>query len=213
MLEKSAGRIVVVDAVTDDDLKQIAQDYLRLKIRGHRIVAAGSAELGGQLAPLLTKRKYPVLILGGSISRNSREQIKVLTQKEEIMEFVVDLNTDIAATATQVNSFLNQENDVLLRTSHRKTGAADDPRIRRKYAKTIARIVTRVDCLKKMIIMGGETAYSVMEALGLHEFEILEEVLPGVPLCTASGLLFISKAGGFGDSRTLVKLYHYLKDR
>jgi uncharacterized protein YgbK (DUF1537 family) len=212
VLGNSIGGIAVVDASKDDDLRKIAQDYLRLKRKGYRIVAAGSAGLAGQLAPLLTRTRRPVLIISGSTTRNSQEQVKMLTEQEEVVEFVIDMNPDIATIAKDVNNFLTRGTDVLLQTTHQKMGPTTSPGIRRKYAKTIARIVGRVNCLRKMIIVGGETAHFVMETLRLHEFEVLEEVLPGAPLCSSSGLLFISKAGGFGDSRALLTLYHHLKD-
>lgn len=50
-----------------------------------------------------------------------------------------------------------------------------------------------------MLIMGGDTASAVWAAMGIDALEPLPEVLPGVAACTAGEMLFVTKAGGFGD--------------
>lgn len=50
-----------------------------------------------------------------------------------------------------------------------------------------------------MLIMGGDTASAVWKALGIDSLEPLPEVLPGVAACTGGGMLFVTKAGGFGE--------------
>lgn len=50
-----------------------------------------------------------------------------------------------------------------------------------------------------MLIMGGDTASAVWKAMGIDELDPLPEVLPGIAASTAGGILFVTKAGGFGD--------------
>jgi len=50
-----------------------------------------------------------------------------------------------------------------------------------------------------IIIMGGETAWALWRALGIHTLEVLPEVLPGIAASRAAGLVFVTKAGAFGD--------------
>lgn len=64
-----------------------------------------------------------------------------------------------------------------------------------------------------LAIFGGDTAYALMRALGIHELTPLGEVLPGVPV---SGIYFemewlpvITKAGGFGGEN----LIQFVKER
>ena len=50
-----------------------------------------------------------------------------------------------------------------------------------------------------MLIMGGDTASAVWSALCINSLEPLPEVLPGVAACIGGGMLFVTKAGGFGE--------------
>lgn len=68
-----------------------------------------------------------------------------------------------------------------------------------------------------LVVTGGETAYTVLEqigsCLGLHT-----ELLPGIVLCTVKcgpwcGLKVITKAGGFGEPETFLKLKDILMRR
>ena len=49
-----------------------------------------------------------------------------------------------------------------------------------------------------ILIMGGDTAWALWQALGIVTLEPLPEVLPGVAACRSGELLFVTKAGGFG---------------
>ena len=49
-----------------------------------------------------------------------------------------------------------------------------------------------------LIVFGGDTAFGIHSALGGIPFESLGEVAPGVPLSKSGGLLWVTKAGGFG---------------
>lgn len=50
-----------------------------------------------------------------------------------------------------------------------------------------------------MLIMGGDTAAAIWKTLGIDSLEPLPEVLPGVAACIGGGMLFVTKAGGFGE--------------
>lgn len=62
-----------------------------------------------------------------------------------------------------------------------------------------------------LIVFGGDTAYGIHRALGSLPFEPLGEVLPGVPLSMSAGLLWITKAGGFGPPDTLCNIKSQLR--
>jgi uncharacterized protein YgbK (DUF1537 family) len=68
----------------------------------------------------------------------------------------------------------------------------------------------RVGAVDTMIIFGGDTARSLMKALGIREIEPLGEALPGVPVSriihSGRPLTLITKAGGFGGPDLLPQL-------
>jgi len=67
-----------------------------------------------------------------------------------------------------------------------------------------------VGTVDTMIVFGGDTARSLMNALGIREIEPLGEALPGVPVSRiihgGRPLTLITKAGGFGGPDLLPQL-------
>ncbi|WP_146586025.1 four-carbon acid sugar kinase family protein [Puniceibacterium confluentis] len=55
---------------------------------------------------------------------------------------------------------------------------------------------------------GGETAAALLRGLDIRHLDLLDEILPGVPVarCPASGLNVITKSGGFGEATLLKQL-------
>jgi uncharacterized protein YgbK (DUF1537 family) len=68
----------------------------------------------------------------------------------------------------------------------------------------------RIELADTMIVFGGDTARSLMNALGIREIEPLGEALPGVPVSriihSGRPLTLITKAGGFGGPDLLPQL-------
>jgi uncharacterized protein YgbK (DUF1537 family) len=50
-----------------------------------------------------------------------------------------------------------------------------------------------------VIIFGGDTALALWREMGITALEPLGEILPGVAVSRASGRIFITKAGGYGQ--------------
>ncbi len=206
--------VVVVDAITNMDLKRIAASYMNLRQRRNRILIAGSAGLAQQLAPLLARPRNSVLIVCGSINKVSVNQTKRLRKRERMPDYVIGLDSDLARVTARVNKRLVSGKDLILRTALPR-GLPNKGRIEEgeRYSEKIGLVVGGLRGIGKVIILGGETAHSIMETLGIKELEVVEEVLQGIPLCTSSGFLFITKAGGFGTEDTLIDLYRFLKNR
>lgn len=71
--------------------------------------------------------------------------------------------------------------------------------IAQKSSEELAERVAAAVRPDAILIMGGDTAAAVWNALGIDSLEPLPEVLPGVAACTGGGMLFVTKAGGFGE--------------
>lgn len=63
-----------------------------------------------------------------------------------------------------------------------------------------------------VFLCGGDTTMSTIKYLGFNALEVLGEVEAGLPLLKIGGLGFklVTKAGGFGDDLTLLRVIHRL---
>lgn len=72
-------------------------------------------------------------------------------------------------------------------------------------------VIRYVAGLRTLVLTGGETAASVLDAAGIQLLRVTGEVLPGLPLCRAIDLPdfpdLITKSGGFGPPDTLLRLW------
>lgn len=69
----------------------------------------------------------------------------------------------------------------------------------------------------KIIACGGDTARCVLEGIGAYSLTIKGIVEPSIPLLHTiapdnSSFWIVSKSGGFGDSRTLIRSFEYLNN-
>lgn len=57
-----------------------------------------------------------------------------------------------------------------------------------------------------VLVMGGDTAWALWRELGITQLTPLPEVLPGVAACCAGDLVFVTKAGGFGEDDLVARV-------
>jgi len=74
-----------------------------------------------------------------------------------------------------------------------------------------------VEKVGALVATGGETARAVLDAWGIPRLRVRGEVEPGVVFSTTDAwwrdLPVVTKAGGFGDARTLVRCRRFLQER
>jgi len=79
----------------------------------------------------------------------------------------------------------------------------------------ISKIIKNSD-VRNLILTGGDLALGVCKELDIYNMNILDELLPGIPLTIAHyksyNLNVITKAGGFGKEDTLHELINKLKN-
>jgi uncharacterized protein YgbK (DUF1537 family) len=187
------GRVLAADAETDADLSVLAD-----AAHGRPVLLAGSAGLaaavarrlapaasGGREAPPRGPRR-PLLVVAGSAHPATRAQLERLALREGL--------------------------EVL---APRAPRGADDPARRRETVTRLAEAArARIERERPgtILLTGGETAISVLRALGADGLRLVGELEPGLPLATLAGgpldgLAVISKAGGFGDADALVRAW------
>jgi len=86
----------------------------------------------------------------------------------------------------------------------------------RKFLGELTAKIVRNSPARNLILTGGDIALGVCSALGIKNLNIVDELLPGIPLSTANlknfNLKIVTKAGGFGEKDTLFKLIKKLTD-
>jgi uncharacterized protein YgbK (DUF1537 family) len=92
-------------------------------------------------------------------------------------------------------------------------------RVTERLIEALARAAARaMDAVgpAALILTGGDTARAVCGALGIQALEITREAAPGVPISLLQGgrwdgLPVVTKAGGFGEPETLVRVAQMLE--
>lgn len=191
-LGRRTDPILVVDAEDDADLDRLAA---ALEPLGPEVVAVGSAGLAaalarrGTAAPSVETVPAPgdVLVVVSSLHPVAQEQLRVLTE-------TLDRRGDRARVR-------------VLSTSPER---GDASRVAAELAERV-RAELRRRPVGTVVLVGGDGAAAVLDALGAHSLQLHHSVLPGTPVGTvvggdAAGLRVVTKSGGFGNARSLVAI-------
>ena len=119
----------------------------------------------------------------------------------------------IAVGAETAQTARRGTGDVLLHLPEPRDMALEGPAAREAAARlaeaALAAIARRRPAV--LVLVGGDTAISVLARLGIQRLTVLRELLPGMPLTCgvdAAGVshFVIVKAGSHGDETTLARL-------
>ena len=214
--EDAAGhRLLVADAITDDDLITLGKAAADLPlIAGGSGIAMGlpaNFRAKGLLSPSAstwTGQVGRAAILSGSCSNATRGQVMEHAKTHPAREVTADQVMSGAVTAqTLADWVLSQEGLPLVYTSADPAVVAD---AQNRFGKDI--IAAKIEALfadlaralvaggiTRLISAGGETSGAVVEGLGLSALQIGPEIDAGVPMIRASDTLVLAlKSGNFG---------------
>ena len=222
--------VLVCDAETDDDLFAIAAASTQLDCRP---LWVGSAGLAYQLPRAAGLAKHTdtatislapisgsVLFVIGSLSRNSLEQVRVLSSVSGALAICVppevliagDDHSDWAMYVRELESATRSNQNVVL-------GPKTEPRVdlsqRPLIAAALGRLAASIsDNVGALVASGGETARAVLESLGVTRLRLLGELEKGIPVSLTENwsrpLPVITKAGDFGGTDALFKCSQFL---
>lgn len=205
------------DTELDSDLAEIAKKCLDLN---KKILYIGSAGLCDALFDELII-KDPALAIVGSVSKENemtvdycaKMGVKVL--ELTLKDFVEDKYENTLKTALET---LDAGEDLLITTSkNRKSydesklylenkGLNQDEEFRNLIEVLVEEIVIKSK-LSGLFITGGTTAFNALKALKASGTVLLRELEPGIIISEIKGLeselLMVSKAGAFGNERTI----------
>jgi uncharacterized protein YgbK (DUF1537 family) len=220
---------LVCDAETDEDLQTIAIASCAL---GSEIIWAGSAGLAYHLpraaglsnaiASSIPERfaTGPSLIVIGSISSVSRQQVAALTEAQQIENVSIPVHVLLAGSnselwaefSARVAKTLQQGGDIALVLE--SAGQLDHTKSRLLSSALAAMVSPFRDTVGSLVASGGETARAILERWGVASLRLIGELEPGLPLAVAEdqerSLTVVTKAGAFGNSQTLVRCLRYL---
>jgi uncharacterized protein YgbK (DUF1537 family) len=244
-LKDHAG-LIIIDAESEEDMLQIAEI---MKLYGDRFLWVGSAGLaehlpvgvrpvnGNTYEPAQSDSK-PVMLVAGSISKVTREQVEVVNEDNGVK--AVELDPIVLLTSSELAKqemhrcsrllldALNQGRDVSFHTGSspeqvsaaKQLGAASglalsdvSNRIAEALGKVTAEVLSKQE-LRGLVLTGGDTAKAVCRHLGVHGIKLLKEIEPGIPLgqlLGANSLLAVTKAGAFGNKQSLSHAMKLLK--
>jgi uncharacterized protein YgbK (DUF1537 family) len=239
--------LILFDAVTEDDMKHIAEWLAESR---YNMLWAGSAGLADYLPKALSlpvqlndsgqlpPSKNPVLLVAGSISNVTRQQVAAYNLESQVI--AVELNT-VEAIASEEG--LRQEilrcraelQDALARGFDASLYASSTPEqvmltkeigSRRGFDATsvsnqiadilgeISSGVIRSAQLQGVILTGGDTAKAVCRHLGVSSIQLIKEIEPGIPLgllTNETTVWVVTKAGAFGNENSLSNAKKVLK--
>jgi 3-dehydrotetronate 4-kinase len=234
-LEQAAGRgerLVIVDAVSDDDLLSIGDACAQAALlTGGSGIALGLPQnfIRRGLANGKSKAFFgvtgPEAIIAGSCSRATLSQIELHRKNHPARAIDVKAVMSGAVSVRDLVKFVqdNRGKAPLIFSSDTPDGvrSAQDTfgreqisqRLERLFADTARELVDQG--LRRLVVAGGETSGAVVLALGLKALSIGPEIDPGVPaLAAADGrpLALALKSGNFGAPDFFAKALRLLGD-
>jgi D-threonate/D-erythronate kinase len=184
-----AGEIEIIDGECEADLARAVERF-----RARPAIVAGTAAMARYWArtlPVERRAATPALprVRGGLIVCGSRYPVSR------------------AQTATAANL-------AEWKTLSPADELRGDPlKVAAQLGEDVRALIGR-EAIEAMVVLGGDTALAILQALGCRVAHPLGEVLPGVPVSRihvfGRALTLVTKAGGFGDNRTLLAVIREL---
>ncbi|MDX9915356.1 MAG: four-carbon acid sugar kinase family protein [Sphaerochaeta sp.] len=221
--------IVICDALNQEDLDLVAAWALSLD---RRVLFVGSAGLAEALANHLKPAKSALAVVA-SLSAVTEVQVRYAQELGAVLvpipvQKILD-GGELGQYIERATTLLDEGRDVVLTvTSVVDKGEvtlpdtldnSDDTVSMRlvEALSEVGRLVIKQSDLAGLLLVGSDTAYGLLDALGIAEIEILREVALGIPMMVATsgpyaGLSIITKAGGFGKDDAISFALRALKE-
>lgn len=238
-LGQSGPAMVIVDAENDSDLALLAQATLQLTARYLLVGAAGLANALPASCYLTVRQRLPVLVVAGSMSEATRQQIAFAAEEKSLGILDIDVESLLQPDSQAVIEAITQRAAAVLRDRQHcvlRTCRDADARqmieiLCEKFTLSRQQLGDRISqalgCITLAIInqsqigglflTGGDIAIAVARALGAEGYRITSEVAPCVPCGTfvnseIDDLPVITKAGGFGGASTLRDALYFIEE-
>lgn len=222
--------IVVCDAVSEGDLNAIALAVSQLDCRYLLVGAAGLANALPSSLYLSARGRLPLLIVAGSMSEVTQQQIVCAAKEEDLRIVDIDVSAlvdgdaarQIDQLAEKAAAILQQQHHCVLRTCRDETDRQKVAALcrhlnltRSQLGETICRhlgelTLTILDRARigGLFLTGGDVAIAIARGVNAQGYRIVGEIAPCIPWgnftqSDLEDLPVITKAGGFGNENTL----------
>jgi 4-hydroxythreonine-4-phosphate dehydrogenase len=207
--------VAVCDAETDDDLDRI----VAVGSAAHSVIwvgaaglasALGRAQRGGAAPAGRLLRRGPYLAVIGSAAGPARRQAAMLAGEGRAHAVELDgavLAGADAATRARLGESIAAaaaRGDTVVTVG----GEVDPARAQAITAALTAVTAPAADAAAGLVLAGGTTARALLDALGVTALDLVAELDPGIVLARPvdrPAVPVITKSGGFGDDRTLLR--------
>jgi len=206
----------VADALTDTDLRSLGAACAGLPLLvGGAGLALGLPEsfrraglLGPPEASVDETVSGPAVVLAGSCSAATQEQVRRMAARFPALKLPVDGSADLDAAAAEAAAHLLR-GPVLLYTTAPPEEVAElqarlgTERTQHESEAVLGELAQRLVAAgaSRVVVAGGETAGAVLRALGIRALATGREIAPGVPwMRSVDGppLALALKSGNFG---------------
>ena len=222
---ESGTRVVVVDAADAEDLRRLALAIVIVS-RSYRLLAVGAAGLakalatellqaGGPEHPMLAPSRDhpPIVAVVGSFSPVTTQQLDELATQSDVhvarleaSAWVGDRDA-VAKLLVEAQGHVVRGDPVVLAVA----GAVPPASTRELVRCMAAAAEPLLRGASTLVLTGGDTARSVLDLLGVAQLQVLGELEPGICLSRDGARFVVTKAGGFGDSQSLVRVLRHLR--
>ena len=227
---KAAGvGIAIVDAISNDDLMRLGP-----ALKGMPLLTAGSGVAIGLpqnfgmapsvLSSVLPKADGLQAVVSGSCSLTTNAQVLAFISAGWPALAIAPLRAasgiDVAAEALAWAAPLLQAGPVLvystaesaaIKAVQRQLGIEQAGALVERTLATIAKGLVTLG-VRQLIVAGGETSGACVQALGITQMQIGQQIAPGVPwmYCEPQRLHVTLKSGNFGDNNFFTDAFKML---
>ena len=240
-IEKLHGkgiRIIAADAEKQEEIEQIVKAATNLNFSVLLVGSLGLAEalsrniFSSSLASgsSFVRKKGTILVVSASSNPATEKQFKYLEKIEHVELITVIsqeiINSDWKKTEkmikTKIEMGLRKERDIALKTSIEgfdgKIGNDEKGKLVIDRLISIASSTIASARVGGLILIGGETSYTLCKEIGADSIDIFGEVEPGTAYGVISdgqykGMSLIIRGGSVGNGDSLVRSLCYLKSK
>ena len=229
--------IAIVDALNNEDLIRLgpALKGLPLVTAGSGVAIALPANFG--IAPNPAAAELPTVkgaraIVSGSCSRATNGQVEhflstgdpayeldpmALTDDDRAEQAVLHWADAMLPQGRPLLVYSTANPEKLKAVQHRLGVHQASERVERALATIACGLAKRG--VRQLVVAGGETSGSVVQALQMHQLQIGSQIDPGVPWCAGRSewlgepMLITLKSGNFGAKDFFSKAFRFLDDQ
>jgi uncharacterized protein YgbK (DUF1537 family) len=221
---------IVCDAETESDLEALVAAALPmpgvvwvgsggLTIPLAEALSPGRARETGPGPDPMTRSAGPTLVVVGSASSVSREQLAVLAMDPRVLTLTVP--PDVLLDGPEGSGWRPASRGLVAAVG--KAGkdtvaiaidpaAPIDPGVSPILTAALGVLAGRqLGRFGALVATGGETARAVLDVAGTRCLDIRRELEPGIVLSQAGRLPVVTKSGGFGDEQSLARAVEALR--